>query len=146
MFSAAGGMNSTTTAFPPQGLPAPCGCCLGNGWGIMRNAWKLYSSVGLMDGVKGGGWLFSISFFYIEQIRQAGCCGDNMEEVSCTPAPQTRSPANTDLRNPKGVFSFFFFSADILPLFFPFFPMANAKKKAKRKGGGGCGRRGKRER
>lgn len=132
MFSAAGGMNSTATAFPPQGLPAPCGCCLGNGWGIMRNAWKLYSSVGLMDGVKGGGWLFSISFFYIEQIRQAGCCGDKMEEVSCTPAPQTRSPANTDLRNPKGVFSFFFFLLTFSPFFFPFFPMANAKKESKK--------------
>lgn len=55
----------TGTAFSPQGLPAPCGCCLGNGWGIMRNAWKLYPSFGLMDGVKGGGWLFSVYFFSI---------------------------------------------------------------------------------
>lgn len=55
----------TGTAFSPQGLPAPCGCCLGNGWGIMRNAWKLYPSVGLMDGVKRGGWLFSVYFFFI---------------------------------------------------------------------------------
>lgn len=54
----------TGTAFSPQGPPAPCGCCLGNGWGIMRNAWKLYPSFGLMDGAEGGGWLFSVYFFF----------------------------------------------------------------------------------
>jgi len=82
----------TGTAFSPQGPPAPCGCCLGNGWGIMRNAWKRYPSFRLMDGAEGGGWLFSVCFFfYIQQIRHAGCCGDDTEEVSCTPAAQTRS-------------------------------------------------------
>lgn len=32
----------------------------------------------------------SVSSFslYIQQIRQAGCCGDHTEEVSSTPAPQ----------------------------------------------------------
>ncbi|OPJ67217.1 hypothetical protein AV530_001458 [Patagioenas fasciata monilis] len=38
-----------------QGLPDPCGCCLGNAWGTTRNAWKRYPSFGLMDGAEGGG-------------------------------------------------------------------------------------------
>lgn len=126
----------TGTAFSPQGPPASCGCCLGNGWGIMRNAWKRYLSFGLMDGAEGGGWLFSVCCcFYIQQIRQAGCCGDDTEEVSCTPAPQTRSPANTDLRNPEGIFFFFLF-----------FPMASAQEDGEGEKRGGDGKRRRMER
>lgn len=57
-----------------------------------------------MDEAEGGEWLLSICFFlfYIQQISPAGCCGDRVEEVSSTPAPQTRSPTNVDLQAPGG--------------------------------------------
>lgn len=44
-------------------------------------------------------FVYLLLLFYIQQIRQAGCCGDDTEEVSGTPAPQTRSPANMDLQS-----------------------------------------------
>lgn len=50
------------------------------------------------------GFSLSVFSFYIQQIRQAGCCGDDTEEVSGTPAPQIRSPANMDLWSPGGNF------------------------------------------
>lgn len=47
----------------PQAAPAPWDCCLGDGGGILRNAWSRYPSLGLRDGAEGGGWLFSFCFF-----------------------------------------------------------------------------------
>lgn len=94
------------------------------------------------------GWMafLCLFLFYIQQIRQAGCCGDDMEEVSCTPAPQTRSPANTDLRNPKGIFSFFFFLLLFFSFFFSFLSCGKCKREGKWERRGGYGRRGKRDR
>lgn len=35
------------------------------------------------------GFSLSVSSFHIQQIRAAGCCGDDTEAASCTPAPHT---------------------------------------------------------
>lgn len=74
------------------------------------------------------GWMafLCLFLFYIQQIRQAGCCGDDTGEVSCTPAPQTRSLANKDLRNPEDIFFFNF------PFFF-FFPIESAQEERKKR-------------
>lgn len=37
------------------------------------------------------GFSLSVSSFHIQQIRGVGCCGDDTEEGSCTPAPQMRA-------------------------------------------------------
>lgn len=47
------------------------------------------------------GFSLSVSSFPIQQIRAVGCCGDDTEEGSRTPAPQTE-PANMDLGHPGG--------------------------------------------
>lgn len=49
-----------------------------------------------------------------------------MEDVSCTPALQTRSPDNTDLKNPGAIYFFLLF-------FFFFFQMASAQEERKGK-------------
>lgn len=47
------------------------------------------------------GFSLSASSFHIQQIRAVGCCGDDTEEGSRTPAPQME-PANVDLGHPGG--------------------------------------------
>lgn len=47
------------------------------------------------------GFSLSVSSFNIQQIRVAGCCGDNSEQDSRTPAPQIE-PASVDLGHPEG--------------------------------------------
>lgn len=91
------------TALSPQGpAPAPCDCCLGDGWGLsgMPRA-HILPLDSWMEQKGVDGFSLSVSSFHIQQIRAVGCCGDDTEDSSRTPAPQTE-PANVDLGHPGG--------------------------------------------